>query len=125
MAIDPLWDLLLTNGRVGDGTGGPWFRADVAVRGDRIAAVAPDLPPRARAVMDVAGLAVAPGFIDMHSHNDLLHMASPDRGPTSGAGLAPRGAGRGGVGGHDPPPARPEEIAAMRPLVAESMEAGA
>ncbi len=62
------YDLLIRNGRVLDGTGNPWYRADVAVTGDRVAAVG-DLPSAtARTVIDAEGLFVAPGFIDTHSH---------------------------------------------------------
>jgi N-acyl-D-amino-acid deacylase len=63
--------LLLRGGTVVDGTGAPSRAADVLVRGDRIEAVGPGLeaPPGA-SVLDVAGLVVAPGFIDIHSHVD-------------------------------------------------------
>jgi len=58
-------DILLAGGRVVDGTGAPWYRADVCVIGDRIAAVGPlgDRPARRR--IDASALVVAPGFIDM------------------------------------------------------------
>jgi N-acyl-D-amino-acid deacylase len=58
-------DLLLAGGRVVDGTGAPWFRADVCVVGDRISAVGPLGDRRARRRIDASGLVVAPGFIDM------------------------------------------------------------
>jgi N-acyl-D-aspartate/D-glutamate deacylase len=66
----PPFDFVIRNGRVFDGTGAPPRRADVAVRGDRIAAVglldgAGDVP-----AVDAAGLALAPGFIDSHTHDD-------------------------------------------------------
>jgi N-acyl-D-aspartate/D-glutamate deacylase len=62
------FDLLIRNGRVLDGHGNPWLRADVGVRGDRIAAVG-DLSDRAATrTIDATGLYVAPGFIDTHSH---------------------------------------------------------
>jgi N-acyl-D-amino-acid deacylase len=61
--------LLIANGTLVDGTGAPARRADVRVEGDRITAVAPGLVPGpADAVIDAAGLIVAPGFVDMHSH---------------------------------------------------------
>lgn len=63
-------DLLIKNGRVLDGTGNPDFRADVAIRGDRIVAVGKLTGLTARRVIDATGLRVAPGFIDMHSHAD-------------------------------------------------------
>jgi N-acyl-D-amino-acid deacylase len=64
-AAAPPCDLLFAGGRVVDGTGAPWYRADVCVVGDRISAVGPlgDRPARRR--IDASGLVVAPGFIDM------------------------------------------------------------
>ena len=64
---DPEFDLLIRNGTVYDGTGGPPIRADVAVRGDRIVAIGRLSASRAREVIDASGLAVAPGFINMLS----------------------------------------------------------
>ena len=70
----PAYDLLISGGMVLDGTGVPAFRADVAVRGDRIVAVSRTAIPRARAakVLNAAGLTVAPGFIDLHAHNEPI-----------------------------------------------------
>jgi N-acyl-D-amino-acid deacylase len=62
------YDVVIRNGFVLDGTGNPWVRADVAIRGDVIAAVAPNLPGRGRREIDARGLIVAPGFIDLHTH---------------------------------------------------------
>lgn len=66
----PVYDLLIRGGRIVDGTGSPWYRGDVAIRGDRIVAVG--LLPRARArdTIDATGLVVAPGFIDMLGHSE-------------------------------------------------------
>jgi len=62
------YDVLIRNGRVLDGTGNPWFLADVALRGDRVAAIGNLANARATVVVDAEGLYVAPGFIDAHSH---------------------------------------------------------
>ena len=62
------YDLLLRNGRVVDGTGSSWFTADVAIRGDLIAAIAPRIEGPATRVIDLEGQVVAPGFIDIHTH---------------------------------------------------------
>jgi N-acyl-D-amino-acid deacylase len=71
-AQEDRFDLLIKNGRVVDGTGNPWFTADVAVRGDRIVAIGKLAAAKATREIDAAGLVVAPGFIDMHSHSDLV-----------------------------------------------------
>ena len=62
------YDLVIRGGRLLDGTGNPWYSADVAVQGDRIVAVGDLAGVRARRVIDATGLYVAPGFIDDHSH---------------------------------------------------------
>jgi len=64
------FDVLIIDGRVLDGTGNPWFRADVGIRGGRIVAVGQLRGARADRVVDAKGLYVAPGFIDEHSHAD-------------------------------------------------------
>jgi len=63
--------LLLRGGTVVDGTGSPGRREDVAVVGDRIAAVGDLTSWSGDVTLDVTGLTVAPGFIDMHTHSDL------------------------------------------------------
>ncbi|MGH7566519.1 MAG: N-acyl-D-amino-acid deacylase family protein, partial [Gemmatimonadota bacterium] len=67
-------DLLIRGGTVVDGTGSPGFPADVAVAGDRIAAIGLDLGA-ARDTIDATGLVVAPGFIDMLGHSEFRLLA--------------------------------------------------
>jgi N-acyl-D-aspartate/D-glutamate deacylase len=69
-AGDARYDLVLRNGKIIDGTGNPWYRGDVAVRGKRIVAIGEHLPGPAKRTIDAKGLVVAPGFIDIHSHSD-------------------------------------------------------
>jgi N-acyl-D-amino-acid deacylase len=71
-------DLVIRNGRVVDGSGLPWFHADVGVTGDRIAAVGRLGNVSARAVLDAAGKVVCPGFVDAHVHGDLPLLADPE-----------------------------------------------
>src|SRR6185369_10431745 len=67
------YDLVITNGKIVDGTGNPWFYADVGIRNGKIEFIG-QLPPQPTATPQIRGdgLVVAPGFIDMHSHSDTL-----------------------------------------------------
>ena len=62
------YDLLVRNGMIVDGTGSPWYRGDVAIRGDRIAAVGVLRGAQARDTIDATNLVVSPGWIDMLGH---------------------------------------------------------
>lgn len=67
-----MFDTLISGGRLVDGTGNPWRYADVALRGDRVAAIEPPgrIPhAQAREVVDATGMVVCPGFIDIQSHS--------------------------------------------------------
>ena len=64
------YDLVITGATVIDGSGAPGRRADVAVRGGRIAAIGTVDPAAAREVIEASGLVLAPGFIDVHTHAD-------------------------------------------------------
>ncbi|PYP50019.1 MAG: dihydroorotase [Gemmatimonadetes bacterium] len=66
-----VYDLVLKNGWIVDGSGNPRYRGDVAVRGDRIAAVGFLGGAQARETLDVKGLVVAPGFIDMMGQSEI------------------------------------------------------
>ncbi len=66
----PAADLLILNGRILDGTGSPWFRGDIAIRGDRIAAVGLLRGWQARDTIDASRLVVSPGWIDMLGHSE-------------------------------------------------------
>lgn len=74
--VPPPPDLLIRGARIVDGTGGPWFRGNLAVTGDTIVSVGPDEPQAAR-VIDAEGLVLAPGFIDMHAHSEYGLVVDP------------------------------------------------
>jgi dihydroorotase/N-acyl-D-amino-acid deacylase len=65
-----MFDVLIRGGRIVDGTGNPWFHGDIAIRGDRIAAIGNLTGVRAATVIDATSFVVAPAFIDIHSHSD-------------------------------------------------------
>jgi len=67
-----VYDLAIKGGRVVDGTGSPWYLADVGVRDGRIARVGAIEDGEAARVIQAAGLVVAPGFVDIHSHADFV-----------------------------------------------------
>lgn len=73
---NPPYDLLIRNGTVVDGTGAPGRKANVAVANERIAAVG-EIEGQAKREIDASGLIVAPGFIDVHSHDDVALMSNP------------------------------------------------
>jgi len=65
------YDLIIRNGHVIDGTGNPWFAADVAVSGDRVAAIGDLRQAHAKREIDAKGRFVAPGFIDMLGQSEV------------------------------------------------------
>jgi len=64
------YDILIKGGRIVNGTGNPWFYADVGIRGDVIAAIGCLDADKADTVIHAEGLVVSPGFIDLHTHCD-------------------------------------------------------
>ncbi len=79
--------LLLRGGTVIDGTGAPRYRADVRVRNGFIVDIGHDLVGHGEEEVDVTGKAIAPGFIDVHTHDDQIVLASPDMLPKVSQGV--------------------------------------
>lgn len=72
-----MFDLILSNGQIVDGSGLPWYRGDVAITGDRISAIGQLASAPARRAIDCTGLVVSPGFVDAHVHGDLPMLVDP------------------------------------------------
>jgi N-acyl-D-amino-acid deacylase len=106
-----VFDLVLAGGQVVDGSGNPWVRADVGIRGDRIAAVGALGRAEAGRRLDVRDRVVAPGFIDTHVHGDLALLADPLHEPAIRQGVTTYVLGQDGVA---MAPASPATLAHMR-----------
>ncbi|MFF9351392.1 amidohydrolase family protein [Streptomyces sp. NPDC014734] len=94
-------DLVIRDAYVIDGTGAPGRRADVTIDGGRIADIrpehAPGPRPSGRRVLDADGLALAPGFIDMHAHSDLALLRDPDHSAKAAQGVTLEVLGQDGL----------------------------
>jgi N-acyl-D-amino-acid deacylase len=71
------YDILLKGGHIVDGSGNPWIEADLAIRGDRIAAIGMLDQARADRVIDARGLVIAPGFIDLMGQSEFTVLVDP------------------------------------------------
>ena len=89
-------DVVLRNGTVIDGTRRARFRADVGIRGERIAALG-EVQTSAPVEIDATGLIVSPGFIDAHTHDDRLLLCAPEMTPKVSQGVTTVVAGNCGV----------------------------
>nr|MDO8135650.1 D-aminoacylase [Candidatus Njordarchaeum guaymaensis] len=71
-------DIIIRKGMIIDGTGNPWYRADIGVESGRVRVVGQLADVKARHELDASGLVVSPGFIDTHSHSDLMLLVDPE-----------------------------------------------
>ena len=74
----PEYDIAIVGGRIVDGTGNPWYRADLGIKRGRIVAIGGIAHIGAEKVIDAAGMIVCPGFIDLHTHSDLTLLDDGD-----------------------------------------------
>ena len=107
----PRDDLIIRGGTVFDGSGGAPQMADVLVAGDRITRVAQNVAAARAEVIDARGLAVAPGFIDIHAHTDTVLFAHPLAESKLRQGVTTEVAGQDGA---SVAPSSPERVARLR-----------
>jgi len=78
LKMSQLFDSLIKNGRLIDGTGNPYYKADIGITNGRIDCIRKDIDPKgAQRVINAHGLIAAPGFFDAHSHDDLYLLVNP------------------------------------------------
>lgn len=105
-----MWSLLIRGGTVIDGSGAPGQRADLAIAGDRIAAIGPGLSGRGCATLDAAGLVLSPGFIDAHAHYDLSIRDLPDAPSAVSQGITSAVVGNCGLTAYPVPAAQRPQL---------------
>ena len=103
--------IIFRGGQVIDGSGAAAISADVAVNGDRILAVGSIAGSSGAEVVDISGHVIAPGFIDVHTHDDRLLLSAPDMSPKASQGVTTVVTGNCGISlaplklrGSPPPP---------------------
>jgi N-acyl-D-amino-acid deacylase len=93
------YDVIVRNGMLIDGSGAPAFAADLAILKDRIAAIGDLAEAAAEREIDAQGLIVAPGFIDVHAHDDAALVEAPEMAPKVTQGVTTVIAGNCGISG--------------------------
>ncbi len=108
-------ETILRGGHIIDGLGAPRYAADLVITGDRISAIIAPGAEREGREIDVTGLVIAPGFIDMHAHSDLAVLADPRHLAKVGQGVTLEVVGQDGLGYS---PVNTEVMTAMRAQIA-------
>ena len=105
-----MYDLLVKNALVMDGSGGKPFKANVGVAGDTIAVVASRNIERAKRIVDASGLVLCPGFIDIHTHTDLQVLRDRDMSAKVRQGITTDVSGNCGIGVFPNSPLLPDYV---------------
>lgn len=105
-----MYDLIIRNGMVVDGTRAPAYQADVCIQNGRIAEITAQCGAEAKEVIDATGKVVSPGFIDIHTHSDLAPLSPFDPESKTNQGVTFELTGNCGI---SPLPSTPETRAAI------------
>jgi N-acyl-D-aspartate/D-glutamate deacylase len=109
----PPLDLKITNGRILDGTGAPWFRGDVGVRGDTIVAIGDLQATAAKSTIDAGGRIVSPGIVDLLGWSQTTAISDPQLEAKVRQGVTTEVAGEG----DSPGPQRPDRVSKGSPWI--------
>jgi dihydroorotase/N-acyl-D-amino-acid deacylase len=109
----PVFDVVILNGRIIDGSGNPWYYGDVGIRGDRVAAIGKLAGASAKKTIDARGMAVAPGFIDMLGQSEFPLLIDNRAINKLSQGITTEITGEGGSAA----PQNPKTIKAAMPLL--------
>ena len=113
-----MFDILLHNARILDGTGNPWFYGNIGIRDQRISHIG-NFQGEASQNLDVGGLVVCPGFIDIHSHADLEILACPQAQNMIQQGVTTEVTGNCG---QSPAPVHPETLEQLQQYLGHSSQ---
>jgi N-acyl-D-amino-acid deacylase len=90
------FDVAIRNGQIIDGTGNPWFKADIGINDGRIAKISSLPLKQAQRTIDANGLLICPGFINLHSHSDATILSHNNAENCLAMGLVTEGVGNCG-----------------------------
>jgi N-acyl-D-amino-acid deacylase len=106
-----MFDTVIKNGKVIDGSGNPWLAADVGIVDGKITKIGPIGNTEARQIIDARGRFVCPGFVDGHSHSDLFILTEPEARQKVMQGITTE---NGGLDGMSVAPIRKQDVAGWR-----------
>ena len=113
-----MFDVLITNGTIVDGSGQPAFSADVGITGERIVSVGDLAHAEAVRTIDATGMVVSPGFIDIHTHSDLSLLVEPFGMSKIRQGVTTEVSGNCG---YSPYPVAPDKADELRELLSSGL----
>jgi N-acyl-D-amino-acid deacylase len=95
-----MYDLVIKNGKIIDGSGNPWFRGNIAIQDGKIVRISRSDLGEAQRMIDAQGLIVSPGFCDLHTHSDLTILFNKYARSSIHAGVTTEGVGQCGTGAY-------------------------
>jgi N-acyl-D-amino-acid deacylase len=95
-----MFDLIIKNGKIVDGSGNPFFKANIAIQGGKIVQISRADLGDAKRVIDAHGWIVSPGFCDLHTHSDLTILFNQNAKSSLHAGVTTEGVGQCGTGAY-------------------------